>query len=103
MANALQDAAIAGFAPSGPGATLLAAFVEPYFAEVGRVWARRSIEVAQKVAVGLYPRWAIDQRDRRRRRAAWASAEHPPSLRRLVSEGTSSVERALAARQRTPR
>ena len=61
MANALQDAAIAGFAHPAQ-AELLAPYVDKYFEDVAGVWERRSIEVAQKVAVGLYPRWAVDQR-----------------------------------------
>jgi aminopeptidase N len=96
MANALQDAAISGFSHPAQVETL-AAFVRPYFQEVGPVWSRRSVEVAQKVAVGLYPRWAIG-RTTLDEAAAWSGQEHPPSLRRLVSEGTSSVERAMAAR-----
>ena len=96
MANALQEAAIAGFGHPAQVQTL-AAFVQPYFDVVGQVWARRSIEVAQKVAVGLYPRWSIGQATIDAA-AAWSTAEHPPSLRRLVSEGTSTVERAMAAR-----
>jgi aminopeptidase N len=96
MANALQDAAIAGFSHPAQG-ELLAPFVERYFAEVAGVWERRSIEVAQKVAVGLFPRWAVDQRTVDLA-MAWDAGHHPPALRRLVSEGRASTERALRAR-----
>jgi aminopeptidase N len=96
MANALQEAAISGFGHPAQ-VEVLASFVKPYFDEVAAVWARRSIEVAQKVAVGLYPRWAIGQTTLDAA-AAWSAQERPPSLRRLVSEGTSTVERAIAAR-----
>ncbi len=96
MANALQDAAIGGF--SHPAQRdLMAPYVEKYFAEVGGVWERRSIEVAQKVAVGLYPRWATDQRTVDLANE-WDSEDHPPALRRLVSEGRAGTERALRAR-----
>jgi aminopeptidase N len=96
MANALQDAAIAGF--SHPAQReLMGPYVERYFAEVGGVWERRSIEVAQKVAVGLYPRWATDQRTVDLANE-WAEGDHPPALRRLVSEGRAGTERALRAR-----
>ena len=61
MANALQDAAIGGFTHPAQR-ELLAPYVDKYFEEVAGVWERRSIEVAQKVAVGLFPRWAVDQR-----------------------------------------
>jgi len=96
MANALQDAAIDQFVHPAQQ-ELLEPFTEPFFAEIGDVWERRSSEVAQKVAVGLYPRWSVDQTTVDRA-LEWESEEHPPSLKRLISEGRASVERALAAR-----
>jgi aminopeptidase N len=96
MANALQDAAIAGFAHPSQ-ANLLAPYVDKYFQDVAGVWERRSIEVAQKVAVGLFPRWAVDQRTVDLA-LAWDEQDHPPALRRLVSEGRASIERSLRAR-----
>jgi aminopeptidase N len=96
MANALQDAAIAGFTHPSQ-AQLLAPYVEKYFQDVAGVWERRSIEVAQKVAVGLFPRWAVDQRTVDLA-LAWEEQEHPPALRRLVSEGRAGIERSLRAR-----
>ncbi|WP_029135424.1 aminopeptidase N [Nakamurella lactea] len=98
MANALQDAAIGGFVHPAQR-TLLTPFVDPYFAEIAEVWERRSSEVAQKVAVGLFPRWAIDQATVDES-LTWESGEHPSALKRLVSEGRSSMERALAAREK---
>ena len=96
MANALQDAAISGFAH--PAQTdLLAGYPEKYFAVVDEVWARRSNEVAQKVAVGLYPRWSITAETAEAARV-WETGEHASALKRLVSEGRSSTERALRAR-----
>jgi aminopeptidase N len=96
MANALQDAAIRGFAhPAQPD--LLAPYTEKYFQVVGQVWSRRSIEVAQKVAVGLYPRWSVTQQTADAA-IAWACGDHPTALARLVSEGRSGTERALRAR-----
>jgi aminopeptidase N len=96
MANALQDAAIGGFVHPAQR-EMLAPFVEPYFSEIAEVWQRRSSEVAQKVAVGLFPRWAVDQATVDRS-LSWEAGDHPSSLKRLVSEGRSSMERALAAR-----
>jgi aminopeptidase N len=98
MANALQEAAISGFAHPAH-VEILRAFVQPYFEQVGPVWSRRSVEVAQKVAVGLYPRWSVEPSTVELAQT-WASDDHPPSLRRLVSEGTSNLQRALAARAR---
>ncbi len=96
MANALQSAAIAGFNHAAQ-LELLQPFADRYFEVIDDVWSRRSIEVAQKVVVGLYPRWAVDQRTVDATRA-WESGEHPAALRRLVSEGRAGVERALRAR-----
>ncbi len=96
MANALQDAAIGGFSHPAQG-EVLAAFVDQYFAAVADVWAHRSSEVAQKVAVGLYPRWAVGEQTVAAARA-WLSGDHPSALRRLVSEGLAGTERALKAR-----
>ncbi len=96
MANALQDAAIGGF--SHPAQRhLLAGYDTKYFAAIDEVWARRSIEVAQKVAVGLYPRWSITTATADAA-TAWESGDHPPALARLVSEGRAGTERALRAR-----
>lgn len=96
MANALQDAAIAGFAHPAQG-DLLAPFADQYFASVSDVWAHRSSEVAQKVAVGLYPRWAVGESTVAAARA-WLAGDHPAALRRLVTEGLAGTERALKAR-----
>jgi len=98
MANALQDAAISHFVHPAQR-ELLGPFTEPFFAEIADLWERRSSEVAQKVAIGLYPRWSVD-RATVDRAISWESAEHPPPLKRLISEGRSSMERALAARAR---
>ncbi|MTD13478.1 aminopeptidase N [Nakamurella sp. YIM 132087] len=96
MANALQDASIAGFSHPAQG-ELLAPFTERYFAIVDEVWSRRSVEVAQKVVVGLYPRWSVTDATAAAA-LAWEQGEHPSALRRLVSEGRSGTERALRAR-----
>ena len=96
MANALQDATIAGF--THPAQTeLLTPFVSPYFAMLDGLWSRRSVEVAKKVVVGLYPRWSIDE-STVGRALDWAAGQHPAALDRLVSEGRAGTERALRAR-----
>ncbi|MFI6368093.1 aminopeptidase N [Nocardia sp. NPDC050630] len=94
--NITARSIVGGFAPNGQG-ELLTPYVERYFAEVPGVWERRSSEVAQTVVVGLYPAWAISEE-------AVAAADkfladdHPPALRRLVSEGKAGIERSLRAR-----
>lgn len=96
MANALQDAAIGGFNHPAQG-ELLAPFAARYFDSVAHVWSNRSSEVAQKVAVGLYPRWAVSEATVTAAKQ-WLTGHHPAPLRRLVSEGLSGTERALNAR-----
>jgi aminopeptidase N len=96
MTNAFQDAAIAGFVHPAQ-LTTLAGFTDQYFDLVADVWARRSSEVGQKVAVGLFPRWSINQATVAQA-LAFEARDHPPALKRLVSEGRAGLQRALAAR-----
>jgi aminopeptidase N len=97
LPNAINEAIIAGF--SHPTQKeLLAPYVSRYFADVADVWARRSSERAQPVALGLYPSWTVSP-DTVTASDSWLSDEsHPPALRRLVSEGRAGIVRALAAR-----
>ena len=96
LANALQDAGTMSF--NHPDQReLLEPFTDSYFDQIAEVWGRRSSEVAQKVAIGLFPRWAI-RPEVVERALAFEAAGHPPALRRLVSEGRAAVQRALAAR-----
>ncbi|MFZ2509476.1 MAG: ERAP1-like C-terminal domain-containing protein, partial [Gordonia sp. (in: high G+C Gram-positive bacteria)] len=82
-----------------PGQTaLLTPFTERYFAQVRALWARRSSEVAQTVVVGLYPGWEISAAGLTAADAFLAPGDIPPALERLIREGRSGVERALAAR-----
>ncbi len=97
MANAFQDAAISGFVHPAQR-ELLQPFTAQYFEAVGEVWKRRSSEVGQKVAVGLFPRWSITQQTIDEA-LAWEAQDHPAALRRLVSEGRAGLQRALAAQQ----
>ncbi|MBF6331514.1 aminopeptidase N [Nocardia transvalensis] len=96
LPNITTRAIVNGFAPVGQSELLLP-YVERYFAEIPAIWERRSSEVAQTVVVGLYPHWAISDKavataDR------FLSEDHPPSLRRLVTEGKAGIERSLRAR-----
>ena len=97
LPNQVGLAVIRGF--SHPDQTeLLKPFAQRFFEIVGDVWARRSSEVAQNVAVLLYPSWDVTDETVRRTDEWLASADHPPSLRRLVVEGRDRLVRALAAR-----
>ncbi|RZS31331.1 aminopeptidase N [Herbihabitans rhizosphaerae] len=97
LPNAVNESIIAGFShPSQK--KLLEQYRERYFEDVAQVWARRSSERAQPVAVGLYPAWSVTE-ETVRAADSWLAAEHPAALRRLVSEGRAGVLRALAARE----
>jgi aminopeptidase N len=99
LANAMQEAVIAGFAHRTQGA-LVAPYVQRYFAEVRGVWDRRTSELAQNVVVGLFPTWSstVDQATVDAADAFLADGEVPAALRRLVGEGRADVLRAIAAR-----
>jgi aminopeptidase N len=97
MPNALNEAIISGFSHPSQKA-LLAPYVARYFADVADVWARRSSERAQPVALGLYPSWAVAEETVTASDEWLGNDSHPPALRRLVSEGRAGILRALAAR-----
>ncbi|MFC7305501.1 aminopeptidase N [Streptomyces monticola] len=96
LPNAVQEAVIAGFVQTDQR-ELLAPYTEKYFAAVKNVWESRSHEMAQQIAVGLYPslqvaQATLDTTD------AWLAVEEPnAALRRLISESRAGVERALKA------
>jgi aminopeptidase N len=99
LPNAMQVAVIAGFAHPLHG-ELLRPYVERYFAEVPELWGRRTVELAQKVAVGMFPTWTstISPDTVAAADAMLARDDLPGSLRRLVNEGRADVLRALKAR-----
>ncbi|CAM5233801.1 Aminopeptidase N OS=Streptomyces alboniger OX=132473 GN=pepN PE=3 SV=1 [Streptomyces alboniger] len=96
LPNAIQEAVIGGFVQTDQR-ELLAPYTEKYFAAVKEAWDSRSHEMAQQIAIGLYPalqvsRATLDATD------AWLAAENPSAaLRRLVTESRAGVERALRA------
>jgi aminopeptidase N len=96
LPNAVQEAVISGFVQTDQR-ELLAPYTERYFEVLKGVWESRSHEIAQQIAVGLYPSVQVTQ-DTLDRTDAWlASAEPNAALRRLVSESRAGVERALRA------
>ncbi|PXY27462.1 aminopeptidase N [Prauserella muralis] len=97
LPNAVNEAIISGF--SHPAQKhLLDDYVGAYFDVIDDVWARRSSERAQPTAVGLYPSWSVTK-EGVAAADTWLEGEHPPALRRLVSEGRAGILRALAARE----
>ncbi|MFI1281468.1 aminopeptidase N [Streptomyces sp. NPDC020858] len=96
LPNAVQEAVIGGFVQTDQR-ELLAPYTARYFAAVKEVWDSRSHEIAQQIAVGLYPSLQVSQETLDATDAWLASAEPNAALRRLVSESRAGVERALKA------
>ncbi|MFI7315951.1 aminopeptidase N [Streptomyces venezuelae] len=97
LPNAIQEAVIGGFAQTDQR-ELLAPYAEKFFSAVKGAWDSRSHEMAQQIAVGLYPSLQISQETLDATDAWLASAEPSAALRRLVTESRAGVERALRAR-----
>ena len=100
LPNAVQEAVIAGFAHPSQG-ELLKPYLARYFDEVADVWQRRTSELAQNVAVGLFPTWTstISPETVAAADEFLAREGVPAGLRRLVGEGRADVLRAIRARR----
>ncbi|MEU0172653.1 aminopeptidase N [Streptomyces massasporeus] len=98
LPNAVQEAVIAGFVQTDQR-EVLAPYAERYFEVVKDIWESRSHEMAQQIAVGLYPTVQVSQETMDRTDAWLTSAEPTAALRRLVSESRAGVERALRAQR----
>ncbi|MEU5046245.1 ERAP1-like C-terminal domain-containing protein, partial [Streptomyces griseorubiginosus] len=96
LPNAVQEAVIGGFVQTDQR-ELLAPYTDRYFAVLKDIWESRSHEIAQQIAVGLYPSLQVSQETLDKTDAWLASAEPNAALRRLVSESRAGVERALKA------
>ncbi|MFI6205113.1 aminopeptidase N [Streptomyces sp. NPDC051041] len=96
LPNAVQEAVIAGFVQTDQR-ELLAPYTDRYFEVVKDIWESRSHEMAQQIAVGLYPSIQVSEETLAKTDAWLASAEPNAALRRLVSESRAGVERALRA------
>ncbi|MGF0171538.1 aminopeptidase N [Streptomyces sp. Marseille-Q5077] len=96
LPNSLQEAVIVGFVQTDQR-ELLAPYGDMFFEVVKDIWDARSHEMAQQIAVGLYPTIQVSE-DTLRKTDAWlTSAEPNAALRRLISESRAGVERALKA------
>ncbi|WP_194764145.1 aminopeptidase N [Microbacterium sp. UFMG61] len=99
LSNDHLDAVIAGFRAGGRR-DLVAGFDSEYFARIGDVWSRRSIELARRLVVGLFPAApSLDPVD------AWLAdnASAPAALRRIVVEQRDHLARDLRVREGRPR
>jgi len=76
---------------------LLAAYVDPYFDLLLETWGKKSYEVASKFVTGMYPAYVTNQStlDKTINWLATTGKDGQAGLRRLVSEGRDSLERAL--------
>ncbi|MFC9507133.1 aminopeptidase N [Streptomyces sp. NPDC057002] len=98
LPNAVQEAVIGGFVQTDQR-EVLAPYADRYFEAVKDIWESRSHEMAQQIAVGLYPTVQVSQ-ETLDKTDAWLTAAAPnAALRRLVSESRAGVERALRAQQ----
>ncbi|MER6538692.1 aminopeptidase N [Streptomyces sp. 900105755] len=96
LPNAVQEAVIGGFVQTDQR-ELLAPYTDRYFEILKSVWDSRSHEIAQQIAVGLYPSLQVSQ-DTLAKTDTWLAAAQPnAALARLVSESRAGVERALKA------
>ncbi|MCB5169746.1 aminopeptidase N [Streptomyces bambusae] len=96
LPNAVQEAVIGGFVQTDQR-ELLAPYASKYFDAVKGVWDTRSHEIAQQIAVGLYPSLQVSQATLDATDAWLAAASPNAALRRLVSESRAGIERALRA------
>jgi aminopeptidase N len=99
LPNAEQAAVIAGFQQQ-EHRELLLPYRDRYFEVVADAWTRRTSEMAQQIAVGLFPVHCVepatvDQTDRYLR-----DAQPVPALRRLITESRDTMARALRAQDR---
>ncbi|MGW6027696.1 aminopeptidase N [Streptomyces sp. NPDC055099] len=96
LPNAIQESVISGFVQTDQR-ELLAPYTEKFFAAVKGAWDSRSHEMAQQIAVGLYPSLQISQATLDTTDAWLTSASPSPALHRLITESRAGVERALRA------
>ncbi|MEW2317012.1 aminopeptidase N [Streptomyces bauhiniae] len=98
LPNAVQEAVIIGFVQTDQR-ELLAPYTDRYFDSVKTAWDSRSHEMAQQIAVGLYPSVQVSEETLRKTDAWLTSVDPTPALRRLISESRAGVERALKAQR----
>lgn len=93
LPNAVQEAVIGGFVQTDQR-ELLAPYAERYFEIVKDAWDSRSHEIAQQIAVGLYPSLQVSARSWTARTPGWPR----PSPARPCAAWSPSPARASSAR-----
>ncbi|QBJ96327.1 aminopeptidase N [Rhodococcus sp. ABRD24] len=94
LTNDHLDAVIGGFR-AGEHRELIKCYDDAYFAAIGSVWAERSIEIARRIVLGLFP--AADSLDSVDTWLA-VNVEAPGALRRLIVEQRAHLARDLRVR-----
>ena len=98
LSNDHLDATIGGFR-AGDRRDLVSGYDAEYFSRIAGAWEGRSIEIARRLVVGLFPASeSLDLVD------AWldAHAGAPSALRRLVIEQRDHLAREIRVRSRQP-
>nr|WP_313505161.1 aminopeptidase N [Kocuria rhizophila] len=98
LPNSQQQAAIAGFFRVHDDA-LLTPYASRYFEEVTGVWRGRTHELAQQIAVGLFPRHAAQETVDAAQRFLDGLDPELSGLRRIVLERQDAARRAVRAQQ----
>ncbi|MEV1078480.1 aminopeptidase N [Streptomyces sp. NPDC050211] len=96
LPNAIQEAVISGFVQTDQR-ELLAPYADTFFEVVKGIWESRSHEIAQQIAIGLYPTIQVSPETLTKTDTWLTSADPNAALRRLISESRAGVERALKA------
>jgi len=99
LPNAEQAAVIAGFQQPEHRA-LLTPYRDRYFEVVADAWEQRTSEMAQQIAVGLYPLHLVEEATVEQTETYLRTAQPVHALRRLISESRDAVSRALRAQAR---
>jgi aminopeptidase N len=99
LPNAEQAAVIGGFQQQ-EHRELVAPYAERYFEVVAESWQARTSEMAQQIAIGLYPALCVSQATIDRTDEYLRTAKPVPSLRRLITENRDNLARALRAQAR---
>jgi aminopeptidase N len=99
LPNAEQAAIVAGFQQL-EHRELLTPYIDRYFDCIAEAWENRTSEMAQQIAIGLYPVTLVQQSTLDRTDQFLRTAQPVPPLRRLVTESRDNLARALRAQQR---
>ena len=98
--NALVDHTTRGYQHLNDP-SVLEPLIAPYFEAIEKVWDDRTYKIAEYFAQGLYPALlATESLAQTTRQWLDSHTDAPPALRRLVTEGLATVERALYAQAR---